>query len=212
MEILRGIWAVELSKADGLDNKAYITGCTDGVVLIDTGYTKEDIESISRELLSMGRTWDDVKIILITHEHGDHIENLAALKDLTDAQVMVGEGDVSGVESQTGIEVDRSLRHGDFIQMCGGIEAIHVSGHSVGNLSFYLQKQKVIIAGDTIFGDDNGILHPPPEKYSLDARMAEAGIKRLLFYDFDALLLAHRKNVLKNAKGRVRTLCEGVGF
>lgn len=212
MEILNGVWTVELSKADGLDNEAYLLNCAEGVVLVDTGCTPEDMESISRELTAMGRGWGDIKLILISHEHGDHIENLTKLKRMTDAQVMVGEGDVSGVESQTGVKVDKSLKHGDFIHMCGGIEAIHVPGHSVGNLSFYLQKQKAIIAGDTIFGDDKGNLYPPPEKYSLDVRMAEAGIKRLLFYDFDALLLSHGKNLLKNAKGRVRTLCEGVGF
>jgi len=132
------------------------------------------------------------------------------VKEVTDAEVMAGEGDVQDIEAATGVRIDRGLRHGDFFDVCGGIEVIHVPGHSVGNLSLYLRRQKAIIAGDTIFGDERGNIGPPPEKYCLDVRKAESEIKRLLFYDFDALLLSHGKNLLKGAKSRVRMLCEEI--
>ena len=210
LEVSKGVWTVELSEVDGLPNEAYLLDCSEGVVIIDTGYTADDLKRIGDQLKAIGREWKEVKLILITHEHGDHIENLPKLKELTSAQVMAGEGDVRGIEAQTGVKLDKGLRHGDYIDMCGGIEAIHIPGHSVGNMSFYLQKPRIVIVGDTIFQDEHGNLIPPPEKYSLDAETAKNEIKRLLFYDFNILLLSHGKNLLKGAKNRIRVFCEAL--
>ena len=62
-------------------------------LLIDAGFSGRQIR---QRLGSIGRAPENLSAILITHEHGDHVENLAKLKDLTGAQVMVGEGDVLG--------------------------------------------------------------------------------------------------------------------
>lgn len=191
-----------------MDLKVYLLECQEGLILFDTGYMPEDIEIIGREVMEMGREWRDIKLILLTHKHGDHIGNLARLKELTGADVASGEGEIRDIEAETGVKVDKGLRHGDYIDLCGGVEAIHVPGHTVGNLSFYLSRQKAIIAGDTIFGDENGNLYPPPEEYSLDADSAKRELERLLFYDFDILLLSHGKNLLRDAKRRVKMLCE----
>ena len=64
----------------------------------------------------------------------------------------------------------------------------------------------MMIVGDTIFGDDDGNLYPPPEKYSKDAGLAAREIRKLLAYDFDKLLLSHGKNILRNAKGKVEEM------
>lgn len=210
VEILSGIRTVDLSRADGLDLEAYLLPCAEGIVLVDTGFMPQDVEKIGAELKSIKKGWRDVNLILITHGHGDHIDNLKKVKELTGAKVMAGEGDVTEIEAKTGVKIDRGLKHCDHLDVCGGIEAIHVPGHSMGNLSYYLRRQRAIIAGDTIFGDDKGNLSAPPEKYCLDVKIAENEIKRLLFYDFDALLLSHGKNLLKNAKSRVRMLCEEI--
>lgn len=208
VEVLEGVRTVDLSGADGLDLEAYLLDCGGEVVLVDTGMVPRDVERIGAELREMGKGWRDIGLTLLTHKHGDHTNNLGRIKELTGAEVMAGEGDAADIEVATGVSVDRGLRHGDRLDLCGGIEAIHVPGHSAGNLSFYLPRQRVIIAGDTIFGDEDGNIRPPPEKYCLDAGMAEREIRRLLSYDFDSLLLSHGKNLLMGAKSRVRKLCE----
>ncbi len=210
LEIIEGIRCISLSSEDGLDLKVYLLDCPEGLVLFDTGHMPEDIEAIGEEIEGMGRGWGDVKLILLTHKHGDHISNLARLKELTGAAVASGEGEMGEIEAETGVKVERGLRHGDYIDLCGGIEAIHVPGHTVGNLSYYLFRQKAIIAGDTIFGDEDGNLYPPPERYSLDADAARRELKRLLFYDFEILLLSHGRNLLRDARRRVRALCEEI--
>ncbi len=210
VEILEGVRAVELAPADGLETEAYILECEGGLILVDTGYTPRCMENIEAELEEMGKGWGDIKLILITHAHGDHIENLPEIRELTGAEVMIGEGDLPRLEERTGVRADMGLGDGDVIGACGGIQAIHVPGHSAGNLSFYLRRHGAIIAGDTIFGDEEGNLYAPPEEYCEDVDEATRGLRRLLDYDFDKLMLSHGKNLMRGAKGRVEDLVERV--
>jgi len=162
VEILEGLWAVRQSPADGLELEGYILDCGGDLVLVDTGFTPQDVDIIQRELRSMGREWADIDVILITHAHGDHIGNLPLIKKKTGAEVMAGSGDADRIKERTAVDVDRRLIHGDVIDVCGGIETIGVPGHSEGNLSFYLRRHRTIIAGDSIFGDLEGNLYAPP--------------------------------------------------
>jgi glyoxylase-like metal-dependent hydrolase (beta-lactamase superfamily II) len=199
--------SIEVAKADDLSTEVYILECDGGLILIDVGFTPLCISNIGAELVEMGKNWEDIKLILITHAHGDHIENLPrVLKLIGSPDVMLGADDVDSLKEQTGVKADMGLEHGDLISACGGIEVVAVPGHSDGNLSFYLRDEKMMIVGDTIFGDDDGNLYPPSEKYSNDADLAAREIRKLLAYDFDKLLLSHGKNILKKAKGKVEEL------
>jgi glyoxylase-like metal-dependent hydrolase (beta-lactamase superfamily II) len=206
VEVLKGVRAVEVAKADGLDTEVYILECEGGLILIDVGFTPTCKDNIKAELDGMGRDWEDVKLTLITHAHGDHIDNLGEVKELTGAEVMLGEGDIDSLKEQTGVDADMGLEDGDVIDACGGIEVIHVPRHSKGNLCFYLRRHRLIIAGDTIFGDRHRNLYAPPEKYCEDVELAAKGIKKLLNYDFNKLLLSHGKNLMRGAKKRVEDL------
>jgi glyoxylase-like metal-dependent hydrolase (beta-lactamase superfamily II) len=64
-----------------------------------------------------------------------------------------------------------------------------------------------MFVGDTIFGDREGNLLAPPERYCDDVEMAAREIRRLLEYDFDKLLLSHGKNLMGDVKGEVERLC-----
>jgi glyoxylase-like metal-dependent hydrolase (beta-lactamase superfamily II) len=208
MQVLEGLRAVQIEYADGLDTEVYILECEGGLILVDVGFTPLCHENIQAELDSMGSKWEDIKMIIITHAHGDHINNLAKVKELTNAEVVIGEGDEDALEERTGIKAEIVLAQGDVIGACGNIEIIHVPGHSPGNLSLYMPKYKAIIAGDTIFGDSEGTLEAPPEKYCTDVDQAATNLIILSEYDFDALLLSHGKNTYEGAKGKVLKLIE----
>ncbi|MGD0804047.1 MAG: MBL fold metallo-hydrolase [Candidatus Bathyarchaeia archaeon] len=208
-KITKRIRGIEVSKADDLSTMVYILSCQGGLILIDVGFTPHCLENIEAELSDMGETWRNIKLVLITHAHGDHIENLPKVLELTGhPEVMLGAGDIDALKDLTGVEADIGLEHGDLIDACGGIEIVAIPGHSNGNLAYYLRDEKAMIVGDTIFGDDQGNLYPPPAKYSDDAEMAKREITRLLNYDFDKLLLAHGKNILRDAKREVEKLVE----
>jgi glyoxylase-like metal-dependent hydrolase (beta-lactamase superfamily II) len=205
---MKDLRAVEISKADGLDTEVYILECEGGLILVDVGFTPQCHENIETELDVMRKTWDDVKMIIITHAHGDHIDNLPRVRELTDAEVVIGEGDEDTLYERTGVEADVVLGHGDFIGACGGVEVVHVPGHSDGNLCLYLRGYGAVIAGDTIFGDSEGNLEAPPEKYCEDALEASKNLGILADYEFDALLLSHGRNTMAGAKEKVLRLIE----
>lgn len=102
----------------------------------------------------------------------------------------------------------RALDTGDIIGTCGNIEIIRIPGHSDGNLSLLLHKYKVLIAGDTIFGDGFGELEAPPEKYCNNVELARKNLGILAEYDFDSLLLSHGRNTIGDAKKKVLNLIE----
>ena len=174
---------------------------------MDVGFTEACFRKIQNELIFLSKTWSDIKLILITHAHSDHIDNLKKVFNAAgNPEVMLGELDVEALKSQTGIETDMILDGGDVIDACGGIEVISVPGHSPGNLCFYIREEKLIIAGDTIMVDEYGALTPPPNRYCDDPELAKQSVKKILDYDFDKLLLSHGEPIVIEAKKSVEAL------
>jgi glyoxylase-like metal-dependent hydrolase (beta-lactamase superfamily II) len=207
VKILEGVYGIDHSEAKNHSMESWILDCNEGTILIDGGMSPAHIENIEAELGSIGRKWTDVKAILITHKHGDHIKNLPKLVELTSAPVKAHELEAPLIKDAVGVEIEKIRNHA-VLPWCGGIELVHVPGHSEGNSCYYLKKYKAIIAGDTIFGDENGILMPPPERYCLDVKQATFEIQRLLDYDFDVLIYTHGKDILTDAKSMVSALVE----
>ncbi|OGD45335.1 hypothetical protein A3K69_02190 [Candidatus Bathyarchaeota archaeon RBG_16_57_9] len=207
VKVLEGVYSIDHSETGDHSLKTWILDGQEGVVLVDGGMRENAVYNIGKELESMGRSWRDVKLILVTHKHRDHVNNLPRLVELTGAPVEAEELEAPLIEAALGVKVG-GLKHGQVLDMCGGIEVVHVPGHSEGNASYYLRKQRAMIAGDTIFGDSEGGLTAPPERYCLYAAQAAREIRRLLDYDFDYLLITHGRDVIGDAKKCVRMLVE----
>jgi glyoxylase-like metal-dependent hydrolase (beta-lactamase superfamily II) len=205
VKILRNVYSIDHSEAKNHSMESWILDCSEGVILIDGGMTPQHVENIENELKSINKNWSDVIDILVTHKHGDHINNLPKLVDLTNAPVKSHKLEAPLIKSIVGVEVG-GLEDHTVLDYCGGIELIHVPGHSEGNCCYYLKKHKAIIAGDTIFGDENCNLTSPPERYCLDVDQAKDEIKRLMDYDFDILIYTHGKDIMDNAKAKVKEL------
>lgn len=210
VEVLEGVHVIDLSDAGRMALEIWLLSCDDVVLLVDTGMQESAIGKIESELKSMGKKWSDIKVCIITHKHGDHVRNLAKVKELSGAEVMSHEADAADIEKATGVKV-KGLKDKEKLPYCGGIQVVHVPGHSEGNCCYYLSTKKLMIAGDTVFEDDKGNISAPPEKYCLNVEQAKREIKRLLNYDFDMLLLTHGKGVFKDAKAKVRELVEKMG-
>ena len=205
VEILKGIHSLDFSESRNHGMEMWILNCSEGVIIVDTGMRASVMEMIESELASFGKVWEDVQAVLITHRHGDHISNLEKVKNLSGAKVYSHTAEAPDIKEQTGVDVE-GLEHGAVLPYCGGIELVHVPGHTAGNCSYYLQEKKTLIAGDTIFGDDKGNLIAPPEKYCLDVKQAKLELQRLSAYDFENLVYTHGKDILGNAKHKVESL------
>ena len=125
------------------DVSSHIIVTPQGLILIDTG-TREMLPGVRANIEKLGHALSDVKIILSSHAHWDHVENHARLKELTGAQVMALRDDATAIA--TGIDssalagegweptrVDRILEDGDTVTLGGvSLQAHLTPGHTKG--------------------------------------------------------------------------------
>ncbi|MGB9618707.1 MAG: MBL fold metallo-hydrolase, partial [Desulfomonilaceae bacterium] len=163
------------------DSHVYVIGKPDShdITLVDCGLM--EMGSYKLEALEQGGvSLRDVKRIILTHTHMDHIGCLRELREaIPDAQLWVHEtegsflekGDarivygnrmfetmiksqyVLGEDSFT-FRVDRKLLGGEMLDL-GGVEVkvLHLPGHSCGSIGLYNSRERFLISGDTIYAD-----------------------------------------------------------
>lgn len=102
---------------------------------------------------------EQIDTIVLTHGHYDHMANLAALADLCEASVCIGEGDLAFLTDDAlslashfgqhapGLTAE-PLADGDRI---GEFTVIHTPGHTRGSICLYREGDGALIAGDTLF-------------------------------------------------------------
>ena len=127
-----------------------ITG-TEGHVLIDGG-TQAGAEVVAANIRALGFKPTDVRIILTSHEHFDHVGGVARLQQLTGANLYTSEAAKAALNSgrpdpadpQFGIlkpfpaaRVDRTVRDGQQVRL-GNImlTAMETPGHTAGAMSW----------------------------------------------------------------------------
>lgn len=150
MEIIRitaGIYGV---------NCYIVYGDTKEGIVVDPGGDVDEILKILKEKKI------NVKYIVLTHAHGDHIGGLIELKEALKVPVMIHEeekemlmdgrkNESSGMAMGTvEVEPDILLKDGDTIELGDKeILVIHTPGHSKGGIS--LKVEDNLITGDTLF-------------------------------------------------------------
>ncbi len=125
-------------------------------VIIDPGEEAERILEIVREREL------NIKYILATHCHFDHIAGVPGLKRELDAEFLAHEEDISFIEESQaaagrwGFEIeqcpmpDNFVRDGDVLEMGDmKITVIHLPGHSPGGVGYLCGD--VLFSGDTLF-------------------------------------------------------------
>ena len=132
------------------DLACYLITTSKGHILINTGLT-EETPMLIKHITDLGFKVADIKILLTTHGHYDHVAGMAEIKALTKAKVMVNENDVSVMEDGgksdyafgdkgatfAPVKVDVALKDGELVKL-GDMEvkALHHPGHTKGATGF----------------------------------------------------------------------------
>lgn len=130
---------------------AHLLTTSDGLVLIDTGYA-QSLYMLLESLRKLGFDYKDIKHIVHTHGHIDHIGGTRALVELTGAKTYIGRHDADMVRGINGLdwcsefdrpfdepfEPDVLIADGDEIAFGDTvIRFVETPGHTAGTLSLF---------------------------------------------------------------------------
>jgi metallo-beta-lactamase class B len=125
------------------DLASYLVETPSGHILINTDY-EQDVPLIRKSVESLGLRFSDIKVVLLSHAHDDHVSGTALVVKETGARSMVMDGDVAAMENGTTdfqpsdqhwtpIKVDRILHDRDSVELGGAkLEAHLTAGHTKG--------------------------------------------------------------------------------
>jgi hydroxyacylglutathione hydrolase len=140
----------------------------DDVLIVDSGVTGAERLLLDR-IKAHGYMPSDVKAIVHTHAHPDHMGSSKRLKELTDCSVLIHEAEAEWLERPErqyeqrpvpgfftlvggGVKPDRTLTDGDVVEMgkVGSLQVIHTPGHSPGSIALFHEKSGSLFLGDAV--------------------------------------------------------------
>jgi hydroxyacylglutathione hydrolase len=136
---------------------------THEAMVIDPGDDIEDVLAILRKHNLQ------VKQIVITHAHIDHVGGAMKLRAATGAPILLNQNDYAllkmldvqatwiGMAAPGEVTIDHSVSGGESIS-AGSLHAdvLHTPGHTEGSICLYFPAEKKLIAGDTLFAGSIG--------------------------------------------------------
>jgi len=193
----------------------------DGWTLVDTGIASS-VQRIKDALTALGSGAEDLKRILITHQHDDHVGGLKGMVEwapnvevgATDHEAKVISGE-RGFDPQSnsflrymsrnakppGVPVAKILQEGDVVS---GFRLISTPGHTIGHVSMLRDSDGLLFTADA-FGRFPGSRTKVGVMKSFCTNPAEArcSAAKLLSENFTTAILCHGPVLKDNAKNRL---------
>jgi glyoxylase-like metal-dependent hydrolase (beta-lactamase superfamily II) len=210
-------------------NVFFVEDDAGGIWLIDAGI-EPGADRIGGGLRALGRTPRELRGVIVTHLHGDHVGGLAAVKEHTGAEVWMQAEDAAAVREgvrgralepgpgplrsmivrtigrasagRTGvpIAVEHDVHDGDVLPI-PGMTAVHTPGHTRGHLALLLPRDGgVLFAGDA--ATNFGRLGGGP--IYEDVAEGERSLRRLAGLPFETALFSHGRPLSPRAAERFR--------
>lgn len=132
------------------DLACYLIATPQGHILINTGL-ETSVPLIRKHVEALGFKFADIKILLATHAHYDHVAGMAAIKKATGAKMMIQEKDAKALADGGAsdfalgghgstfepVEADKLLRDQEVVKLgTMQVKLLHHPGHTPGASSF----------------------------------------------------------------------------
>jgi flavorubredoxin len=178
------------SEEKGMNFNGYLIGQGKERVVIDPPQMTID----DKQDLSI----NGVKAVIVTNR--DHVREAMECRLLLNTKIWAPEADAAEMGT---IAIDHTYKDGDTLP--AGLKVVSIpNGKSPGESALYLnQRGGIFILGDALIGMPDGTLQLlPAEKYA-DVKKAKEGLRRLLDYEFEIVLVGDGKPILSGGKKAV---------
>lgn len=186
----------------------------EGLILVDIGYPAT-LWIVLENIKELGFDVKDIKIILISHGHYDHIGAAKELREITGAKIYVGAEDLKLVTGEDDpplssdwtdrhlhyLTPDVLIRDGDIIELGNiSIKCLSTPGHTDGTMSFFFEvtdREKRFLAGMFGGGGTNTLTEEFLTRFKLPFENREKFLKSidaLSKYNVEIFLGNHAKD------------------
>jgi glyoxylase-like metal-dependent hydrolase (beta-lactamase superfamily II) len=218
MEIAPGIHQVE-----GVNGNAYIL-VRDGLTIIDTGIPGSGKKILAYIRVRLRREPAEIRTVIITHFHMDHIGGIAALKQAAPGlKLAIGKEDAGYLNGTIPLPVYPGFR-GVMLRVAGwvmkpgrfipeilledgdriaGLTCVHIPGHTPGSIGLFDGETKSFFAGDLLRSDGRTVAEGPAP-FTLDLAASHRSIRKIAELDFEILLPGHGVPLRPGASAKVR--------
>ena len=151
--------------------------------VVDTGVAGS-AGDIGQTLADLGLSYADVRHVVLTHHHPDHIGSISEVLAMADgATAHAGQQDLDEIA----LDTINGLAGGEEIF---GLEVLPTPGHTEGHVAVIDHDTGVLVAGDALNTADGGVLGPNPQ-FSTNMDTANASVRDLARLTFNTLLVGH---------------------
>jgi glyoxylase-like metal-dependent hydrolase (beta-lactamase superfamily II) len=234
MRVADGVYVLPIPRGsretEGFLNLTLVLDDENGNTLVDTGLPGQE-EAIASALADAGIRVRDLERIIFTHQDLDHVGSGAALVRQSGARVLAHAVEAPYIGGELKplkpspemleqrpqmremlqrlepVGVDELLEDGERLDLAGGTRVIYTPGHTPGHASLYLERSKVLVAGDALTAEE-GRLNGPNAPVTLDTDEAARSVRRLAELDVETIVCYHGGVVSEDANGQLQRVVE----